>query len=53
MGVKDKENNIYKLAKTREMKTLDLNVVQSIKDEDQKVLINEEQIKERLRKLFW
>ena len=35
------------------MKTLDLNVVQSIKDEDQKVLINEEQIKERLRKLFW
>ena len=34
------------------MKTLDLNVVQSIKDEDQKVLINEEQIKERLRKLF-
>ena len=49
--MKDKENNIYKLAKTREMKTLDLNVVQSIKDEDQIVLVKEE-IKERCKDYY-
>jgi hypothetical protein len=33
--------NIYKLAKTREIKTRDLNCVKYIKDEDQRVLVNE------------
>ena len=33
--------NIYKLAKTREIKTRDLNCVKYIKDENQRVLVNE------------
>ena len=34
------------------MKTRDLNIVKCIKDEDQRVLVKEVQIKERWKKLF-
>jgi len=44
------ENNIYKLAKTREMKTRDLNCAKCIEDEDQRVLVKEEGIKKRLKR---
>jgi hypothetical protein len=46
LGTEDGEKNIYKLAKTSEMKIRDLNGVRCIKDEDQKVLVKEEHIKE-------
>jgi hypothetical protein len=52
LGTNDGEKNIYKLAKTREMKTRDLNGVKCIKDEDQRVLVKEEQIKERWKSYF-
>ena len=41
------EKNIYKLAKTSEMKTRDLNGAKCIKYEDQRVLVKEREIKER------
>lgn len=34
------ENNIYKFAKTMERKTIDLNGIKYIKEEDKRVLIN-------------
>jgi hypothetical protein len=46
----DGEKNIYKLAKTRGKKNL--NGVKCIKDEDQRVLMKEEQIKERWKSYF-
>ena len=47
LGTKDGENKIYKRTRTREMKTRDLNCVKCIKYEDQRVLVQEEEIKER------
>ena len=43
------EKTIYKLAKLRKRKTKDLN---SIKGEDERVLIKEEEIKERQKSYF-
>ena len=40
------------LAKTREMQPRDLNGVKCIKDEDQRVLVKEEQIKERWKSIL-
>ena len=46
------EKNIYKLAKTREMKPRDLNGVWCIEDEEQRVLVKVEHIKERWNSYF-
>ena len=46
------EKNIYKLAKTSEMKTRDLNGAKCIKYEDQRVLVKEWEIKERWKSYF-
>ena len=46
LGTNDAEENIYKFAKTMEMKRRDLNGVNCIKD-DQRVLTKEGEIKER------
>lgn len=43
----DAEKNIYKFAETMEMRRRDLNGVYYIKDDDQRVLIKEGEIKER------
>lgn len=47
LGTNDAEKNIYKFAKTMEMKRRDLNGVNCIKDDDQRVLTKEGEIKER------
>jgi hypothetical protein len=41
-GIKDREKNIYKLSKIREMKKRDLNYTKCILDENQRVLVKEE-----------
>lgn len=47
-----KKKNIYKLVKTREMKTRNLNCVKSIKDKDQRVLVKEVDIKDVWKSCF-
>ena len=49
---KEGEKRIYKLAKARERKTRDFNQVKCIKSEDSKVLVRDEEIKERWKKYF-
>ena len=39
--------DLYKIARMRERKTRDLYTVRCVKDEDQKVLVRDEEIKER------
>ena len=52
LGTKEGYNNIYKFCKTREMKKGDLNGVQGIKDEGQRVSIKEQDIKQRWKIYF-
>ena len=52
LGTKDRENDVYKLAKLRERKTRDFNHIKCIKNEDSRVLVQEEEIKERWRSYF-
>ena len=47
LGTREGEKDIFKLAKLRERKTRDLQHVRCVKDEDQRVLVNEVDIKER------
>jgi len=47
LDTKEGERNIYKLGKSRERKIRDLNQVKCIKSEDAKVLVKDEEIKER------
>ena len=47
LGTKDGEKDVYKLAKLRERKTRDFNHIKCIKNEDSRVLVKEEEIKER------
>ena len=47
-----RDRNIYRIARIRERKTRDLYTVRCVKDEDQKVLIRDEEIKERWREYF-
>ena len=43
----EQENDVFKLARIREMKNRDLDHVKRIKSNDQEVLINDNDIKER------
>ena len=47
LGTKDGENYVYKLAKLRERKIRDFNHIKCIKNEDSRVLVQEEATKER------
>ena len=47
LGTKDRENDVYTLAKLRVRKTRDFNHIKCIKNEDSRVLVQEEEIKER------
>jgi len=49
---KEVEKDIYRFARIREGKTRDLRTVRCVKDEDQKVLVRDEEIKERWREYF-
>ena len=52
LDTKEVKKDIYRIARIREKKTRDLYIVRCVKDEDQKVLIRDEEIKERQREYF-
>jgi len=52
LSTKEGEKNIYKIAKLRERKTRDLNQVKCIKDEDDRILVKDAEIKSRWREYF-
>ncbi|KAL6575803.1 hypothetical protein OROHE_000784 [Orobanche hederae] len=52
LDTKEGENDIYKLARMRERKTRDIGKVKCVKDTDQKVLVQDKEIKERWRSYF-
>ena len=52
LDTKEVEKDIYRIARIRERKTRDLCTVRCVKDEDQKVLVRDEEIKERWREYF-
>jgi len=47
LDAKEVEKDIYRIARIRERKTGDLCTVRYVKDENQKVLVRDEEIKER------
>ena len=51
-GTKEGEKHIYKLAKGRERKIRDLDQVKCIKDDEDRVLVQEKDIKDRWKKYF-
>ncbi|KAL6543328.1 hypothetical protein OROHE_010848 [Orobanche hederae] len=52
LDTKEGEKDIYKLARMREKKTRDIVKVKCVKDTDQKVLVQDKEIKERWRSYF-
>lgn len=48
---KDGEKNIYKLAKLREKKNRDFSQVKCIKGDDSRVLVKDEEIKDRWKRI--
>ena len=52
LDMKECEKDIYKLAKLRERKTKDFNYIKCVKGEDERVLIKDEEIKERWKSYF-
>ena len=52
LDTKEGEKDIYKLAKLREKKTKDFNHIKWVKGKDERVLIKEEEIKERWKSYF-
>ena len=46
LDTKEVEKDIYRIARIRDRKTRDLCTVRCVKDEDQKVLVQDEQIKD-------
>jgi hypothetical protein len=52
LDTKDDANDVYKMTKLRERKTRDFNQVKCIKDETDRLLVNDENIKNRWREYF-
>jgi hypothetical protein len=52
LGTKEGENDIYRMAKSRERKTRDIIQVKCIKDETERLLTKDEDIKNRWREYF-
>ena len=52
LDTKEVDKDIYRIARIRERKTRDLCTVRCVKDEDQKILVRNEEIKERWIKYF-
>ncbi|MCX8759409.1 hypothetical protein NOK64_26755 [Vibrio parahaemolyticus] len=53
LDTKEGKNRIYKLAKSRERKSRDISQVMCIKDENDRVLVKENEIKDRWYKYFY
>ena len=49
LDTKEGENDVYKMVKVRERKTRDFNQVKCIKDEADRLLMNDEEIKNKWR----
>ena len=52
LDTKEAEKDVYRIARIREKKTRDLGTVSCVKDKDHKVLVRDEEIKERWREYF-
>ena len=52
LDTRDGEKDIYKIAKMRERKTRDFTQVKCIKSEDSRILVKDDEIKERQRVYF-
>jgi hypothetical protein len=52
LDTKEGKNDVYKMTKLRERKTRDFNQVKCIKDEVDKLLVNDYEIKNKWRKYF-
>jgi hypothetical protein len=52
LDTKDDENVVYKMTKLRERKTRDFNRVKCIKDEADRILVKDDEIKNRWREYF-
>jgi hypothetical protein len=52
LDTKEGENDVYKMAKLRERKTRDFNQVKCIKDETDRLLVKDKDIKNRWREYF-
>jgi hypothetical protein len=52
LDTKEGENDVYKMTKLRERKTRDFNQVKYIKDEADRLLVKDEEIKNRWREYF-
>jgi hypothetical protein len=52
LDTKEGENDVYKMAKIRERKIREFNQVKYIKDETNKILVNDDDIKNRLIEYF-
>jgi hypothetical protein len=50
--MKEGEKNIYRIARTRERKTRDINQIKCIKDGTDRLLVKDEEIKDRWREYF-
>jgi hypothetical protein len=52
LGTKEEEKDIYKMTKICEWKTRDLNQLKCIKDEANRLLVKDDEIKNRWREYF-
>jgi hypothetical protein len=52
LGTKEGEKDIYRIARTRERKTRDINQIKCIKDGTDRLLVKDEEIKDRWREHF-
>jgi hypothetical protein len=52
LDTKDDENVVYKMTKLRERKTRDFNQIKCIKDEADRILVKDDEIKNRWREYF-
>jgi hypothetical protein len=52
LDTKEDENDVYKMTKLRERKTIDFNQVKCIKDEANRLLMKDEEIKNKWREYF-
>ena len=53
LNSKEGENKVFKLARARERRTRDLSSVMCIKDEDDKVLVEDNKVQERWQSYFY